>query len=284
MNPAPPRKPGWLKVRIPHTDGFARVNRVVSSHGLHTVCREARCPNISECFDSGTATFLVLGDVCTRNCLYCNVRHGTPAEIDGSEPERVAEAVAELGLDYVVITSVTRDDLPDGGADIFAGCIRSIRRTSPDCRVEALVPDFGGNGEALDRVLDAGPCLLNHNMEVVKPLFPALRPQGNYDASLEVLRHASAAGVWSKSGLMIGFGERREDIIALAADLRETGCRSLTIGQYLQPSRGHLPVRKYYTPSEFLELEQIARDMGFSRIESGPLVRSSYRAARSGCT
>jgi lipoic acid synthetase len=275
-----PRKPDWLKVNIPHSRGFARVNRIVSSHGLHTVCKEARCPNISECFDSGTATFLILGDVCPRNCLYCSVRHGTPAGVDEAEPERVAQAAAELGLDYVVITSVTRDDLPDGGACLFAGCIRSIRRTSPGCRIEVLIPDFGGNFDALDRVLDAGPDLLNHNMEVVRPLFPALRPRGNYEVSLAILRHAAATGVWSKSGFMVGFGEERKDIVALMADLKEAGCRGLTIGQYQQPTKEHWPVRRYYTPPEFEELRRIALEMGFSRIEAGPLVRSSYRAGK----
>lgn len=275
------RKPEWLKVKLPNTKEFKRVKRILSSCNLHSVCQEALCPNITECFHSGTATFLILGDICTRNCRYCNVRSGLPGPVDDNEPERLARAVQELGLTYIVVTSVTRDDLHDGGAKIFARAIKLLRVESPDCAIEVLIPDFNGNGESLNLVMEARPDVINHNMEVVKSLFPDLRPQGNYDISLDLLRriHSRKSDITSKSGFMIGLGESREDIEELLNDLASVGCDRVTIGQYQQPTRNHWPVNKYYHPDEFAELQQIAYDMGFQSVEAGPLVRSSYHAA-----
>ncbi len=273
------RKPDWLKVRIPNTPEFHRVKGIVEEHGLHTVCREARCPNMTECFHSGTATFLILGDICTRNCRYCHVRHGIPEAPDEHEPERLARAAKELGLHYVVITSVTRDDLPDGGAEIFFRAVEQLRCAIPECRVEVLIPDLQGNWKALDRIATAQPDVINHNIEVARPLFPDLRPQGDYARSLELLRRIHEKGIETKSGLMIGFGESREGVVEVLRDLRRAHCVRLTIGQYQQPSFSQVPVVKYYTPAEFHGLREIALAMGFGAVESGPLVRSSYRAS-----
>jgi lipoic acid synthetase len=276
------RKPDWLKVRLPNTPEFNRVRAVLADLQLHSVCQEARCPNIAECFHSGTATFLILGDICTRNCGYCNVRRGTPAPLDEEEPERIAAAVKTLGLSYAVITSVTRDDLPDGGAKIFASCIKNLRRDVPGCKVEVLIPDLQGNWNALDVIMEVQPDVINHNMEVVKPLFPSLRPRGNYQISLELLKRIreSQGKIVSKSGFMIGFGEGWNDILDLLRDLVVVGCERLTMGQYQQPKRELWPVKKYYHPDEFETLKRIASQMGFKHVESGPLVRSSYHAAR----
>lgn len=280
------RKPPWLKVPLPRGPAFASVSRTLDDLGLHTVCREARCPNRGECFTAGTATFLILGDTCTRNCRYCNVRRGTPILPDPAEPERVAEAARRLRLRYVVITSVTRDDLPDGGASVFAACISFLRREIPGCRIEILVPDFRGDRDALEQVLEARPDVINHNIEVAPRLFPALRPQGSYRTSLELLRRVSErnestdGGPAAKSGLMVGLGETREEISRVLEDLIETGCRHLTVGQYQQPTREHWPVARWWTPEEFGSVEAEARRMGFRHIAAGPLVRSSYRAAR----
>ncbi|MFB3924830.1 MAG: lipoyl synthase [Syntrophales bacterium] len=276
------RKPDWLKVRIPSSAEFKRVKGAVERHGLHTVCREARCPNIAECFHSGTATFLILGDTCTRNCLYCNIKHGTPARVDESEPERLARAAAELGLHYVVITSVARDDLPDGGAGIFARAIECLRREVPGCGVEVLIPDLRGDWKALEHIIRARPDVINHNMEVVKPLFKFLRPEGDFGISLDLLRHVHDRGIVSKSGFMIGFGESREDILELIGALAQVNCQRLTIGQYQQPTAGNPHVSRYYSPADFDDFKEIARRMGFASVESGPLVRSSYRAAGAG--
>lgn len=275
------KKPEWLKVRLPGTPEYNRVRAVLTDFGLHSVCQEARCPNIAECFHSGTATFLILGDICTRNCGYCNVRRGTPAPLDDEEPERIAAAVKTLGLQYAVITSVTRDDLPDGGADMFARCIHNIRREMPACRVEVLIPDLKGNREALKVILEARPDVINHNMEVVKPLFPALRPRGNYMISLKLIESIRTSGMssLSKSGFMIGLGESWNEILELIRDLADTGCEMLTIGQYQQPRQDLWPVKKYYHPNEFEALKESASEMGFRQVEAGPLVRSSYHAA-----
>ncbi len=277
----PMRKPDWLKVRLPNTAGFKRVKQVLAAYNLHSVCQEARCPNITECFHSGTATFLILGDICTRNCRYCNIRSGIPRGIDEEEPERLAGAVRELDLQYIVITSVTRDDLSDGGAGIFARCVNLLHCENPNCKVEVLISDLRGKREALDLIIDAQPDVINHNMEVVRPLFTKIRPQGDYDISLEILRriHEHEGNIASKSGFMIGLGEKWEDILKLINDLADVNCERLTIGQYQQPTRNHWPVRKYYHPDEFAELKQIAYQMGFTSVESGPLVRSSYHAA-----
>ncbi len=276
------RKPSWLKVRLPDTEMAAGVSRLMAACRLHTVCREARCPNMAECFKAGTAAFLILGDCCTRNCRYCNVRHGSPEPVDEQEVERMAEAVGRLGLSHAVITSVTRDDLPDGGAEVFVRCIRRIRDRFPACRVEVLVPDFNGSFPALQSVIAAKPAVFNHNIEVCRSLFPMVRPQGRYERSLEILRraHDLDPAMIIKTGFMIGLGEIGDEITALLTDLRGTGCRRLTIGQYLQPSRSHWPVHKYYHPDEFDELRHKALAMGFASVLAGPLVRSSYHAAK----
>jgi lipoyl synthase len=277
----PLRKPVWLKVRLPGTAEARQVKSVISHYQLHSICREARCPNIAECFQDGTATFLILGNICTRNCLYCNVLHETPRPVDYSEAERLVAAVKELALRYIVITSVTRDDLGDGGASLFADCVERLHSHVKDCRVEVLVPDFLGDKTALERVIASGPDVFNHNLEVVYSLFKSLRPQGDYRRSLEVLRRAKdCGGMIIKSGFMIGFGESGRDIENLLSDVLETGCDHVTIGQYLQPTRRHYPVVKYYHPDEFASLKETAKNMGFRYIEAGPLVRSSYHAAR----
>lgn len=276
------RKPDWLKVRLPNSPEFNRVRAVLNGLNLHSVCQEARCPNIAECFHSGTATFLILGDICTRNCRYCNVRHGVPAALDEEEPDRVLAAVKTLGLRYVVITSVTRDDLDDGGSRIFARTIEGLRREIPACTIEVLIPDLQGNWDALEALMDVRPDVINHNIEAAKPLFPELRPQGSYRVSLDLLRRIRAQHneIKSKSGFMIGLGEGWNDILDLLKDLASVHCDRLTIGQYQQPQRDLWPVKKYYHPDEFATLKQIALEMGFRYVESGPLVRSSYHAAR----
>lgn len=274
------RKPEWLKVRLPNTPDFNRVRGILSRHGLHSICQEARCPNMSECFQDGTAAFLILGSICTRNCRYCNVAHGVPAPVDAEETGRLVFAVESLYLKYVVITSVTRDDLPDGGAGAFARAIGALRESRPEIRIEALIPDFQGRSAALAEVIAAGPDVVNHNIEVVPSLYPQLRPQGSYETSLGILSRVGwVAGVISKSGFMIGCGERDEDIHGLLEDLAAAGCQNVTIGQYLQPTPDHWPVRKYYHHDEFAALGQAARAMGFRHVEAGPLVRSSYHAA-----
>lgn len=269
-------------MKLPHSKEFKRVKRVLTSYNLHSVCQEARCPNITECFHSGTATFLILGDICTRNCHYCNVTSGTPRAIDEEEPNHLADAVKKLGLQYIVITSVTRDDLHDGGAGIFARCVELLHEHIPDCRVEVLIPDLQGNGDALEIIIEAGPDVINHNMETVKTLFEKIRPQGDYNVSLELLRRIKdrKKAVVTKSGFMIGLGEEWNDILALIQDLADVRCDRLTIGQYQQPTRNHWPVNKYYHPDEFDNLKRIAKQMGFQSVEAGPLVRSSYHAAR----
>jgi lipoic acid synthetase len=275
------RKPPWLKVHLPHTAECRKIKSTLSGLQLHTVCQEAACPNMAECFASGTATFLILGNICTRNCLYCNIEHGKPKPIAENEVDHLLAAVQSMGLKYIVITSVTRDDLPDGGAQIFADCTSTLREVLPDCKIEVLIPDFQGCWSALEKVMASHPDVINHNMEVVEPLFPQLRLQGNYDLSLELLsRIASSPQVVSKSGFMIGFGESNDDILRLMDDLAEVSCARLTIGQYQQPTLKHWPVAKYYHPDEFAEFKQIAYQKGFQYVEAGPLVRSSYHAAK----
>jgi lipoic acid synthetase len=276
------RKPEWLKVQLPKTKEFKRVKTIIGKLNLHSVCQEARCPNMTECFHRGTATFLILGDVCTRTCRYCNVRTGKPGGVDEEEPERLVEAVKKIGLSYVVITSVTRDDLPDGGAGIFARCITLLKQQIPDGGIEVLIPDFGGNRHSLDLIIEAGPDVINHNMEVAKRLFYEARPQGNYDVSLEMIRHINESGtnITTKSGFMVGLGESTEDVTALLSDLVSVSCARVTIGQYQQPTREHWPVHKYYHPDEFAAFRKEALRMGLRSVESGPLVRSSYHAAQ----
>ena len=273
------RKPVWLKVKLPSDPNFFRVAEVLKAHRLHTICGSARCPNIGECWSNRTATFLILGDTCTRACSFCAVAKGAPSAPDESEPGRVAGVVHSLGLKYAVITSVTRDDLADGGASIFSRTIRAVREGSPRTKIEVLVPDFDGNVEALDVVLEAGPDILNHNLETTESLYAGIRrPAGNYRRSLEVLAASKRRKALTKSGLMIGLGERQEDILQTLSDLRRAGCDLLTIGQYLRPSPVNAPVEKYYSPGEFDELRDIALDFGFAGVVAGPLVRSSFHA------
>jgi lipoic acid synthetase len=272
------RKPSWLKVRPPYADMCGKIRSTVAGLQLHTVCQEAACPNMAECFQNGTATFLILGNICTRHCLYCNVAHGVPARLDPLEIDRLVNAVRLLNLRYVVVTSVTRDDLPDGGAQVFADCIAALRRDIPGCRLEVLIPDFSGNFQALEKVMDAAPDVINHNMEVVEPFFPKLRPGGHYRTSLNLLYRVAQKPLVSKSGFMVGFGESQADILRLIDDLASVSCARLTIGQYQQPSLRHWPVAKYYTPEEFARFKEIAYAKGFQHVEAGPLVRSSYRA------
>jgi lipoic acid synthetase len=274
------RKPSWLKVRPPYSNECRSIRSTLAGLQLHTVCQEAACPNISECFASGTATFLIMGNICTRDCLYCNVEHGQPAAVDENEVNHLIDAVKKMKLEYVVITSVTRDDLPDGGASVFSDCVGRLKEAVPQCKIEVLIPDFQGNSTALEKVIAAKPNVINHNMEVVKPMFMRLRPQGNYDVSLNLLKKISSSSVISKSGFMIGFGESREDILRLIDDLAEVTCARLTIGQYQQPTLKHWPVAKYYHPDEFAEFKEIAYQKGFQYVESGPLVRSSYHASK----
>ena len=276
-------KPEWLKVRFPAGERYQRIGGLLRRHRLHTVCEEARCPNIGECFNAGTATFMILGDVCTRACGFCAVRSGRPERApDSDEPIRVAEAVRTLGLDYAVITSVNRDDQPDGGAAIFAGCIQAIRRAAPNCRVEVLIPDFMGNAQALETVVRARPYVLNHNIETVPRLYPRVRQKARYERSLELLRLSKELepSLLTKSGIMVGLGETPQEIVAVMADLHNAGVDLLTIGQYLRPTAKHLPVERYWRPEEFDAFIDKGRELGFRHVEAGPLVRSSYHAQR----
>ncbi len=281
---APPdgRKPPWLKVRAPGGPNYLRLKRLMREWNLHSVCEEARCPNIGECWEDATATFMILGDVCTRNCGYCAVAHGRPVWEDREEPERIGRAVAALALDYVVITSVNRDDLADGGAAHWAATIRAVRRHAPGCRVEALIPDFQGQAEALATVVEARPAVLNHNTETVPRLYRVARHGGRYERTLELFRRARAMapGLVTKSGIILGLGETREELVETMTDLRRVDVQILTLGQYLRPSPAHLPVAKYYRPDEFEELAAVGRRLGFAHVEAGPLVRSSYHAKR----
>ena len=278
----PPRqpKPEWLKVRAPGSENYHRLKGLMRSLGLHTVCEEANCPNIGECWHHGTATFMILGDTCTRSCGYCNVTHGAPKAPDPDEPVKVGTAIATLALDYVVITSVDRDDLADCGASHFARTIAETRSRIPSCRLEVLIPDFKGDESALRIVLDARPDVLNHNIETVPRLYRTARPGGRYDRALQVLdrSRAYAPSIPTKSGLMVGLGEEWDEVVATLRDLASAGCQIVTIGQYLRPSLANLPMARYYTPHEFAELKRLALAMGFGHCESGPLVRSSYHA------
>ncbi len=273
-------KPSWLKVKAPGSDNYLRLKQLMRGLQLHTVCEEARCPNIGECWHHGTATFMILGDVCTRACGYCAVAHGRPATLDLDEPARVGNAVDVLGLQYVVITSVDRDDLPDGGASIFAATIRETRQRRPDCRIEVLIPDFQGDEAALQVVLDAGPDVLNHNTETVPRLYRKARSGGRYPRTLELLRRSKAYAphIPTKTGIMMGLGETKDEVVEVLRDLRGVGVDILTMGQYLRPTDSHLEMVRYYHPDEFAELKQIALALGFGHVESGPLVRSSYHA------
>ena len=273
-------KPPWLKVRAPGSDNYLRLKGLMKELRLHTVCEEARCPNIGECWHHGTATFMILGDVCTRACAYCAVAHGRPHELDRAEPARVAHAIGEMALRHAVITSVDRDDLPDGGAGMFAETIRQTRLRLASCRIEVLIPDFQGVETSLATVLNARPDVLNHNIETVPRLYRMARSGGRYPRSLELLDRARRyrPTIPTKTGLMVGLGETMDELVSVFGDLRDVGVSILTIGQYLRPTPAHAPMTRYYDPDEFVTLKTLALDRGFAHVESGPLVRSSYHA------
>ena len=280
-NSAQRRHPSWIKARIPGGGNYVELKKLMRDLQLHTVCEEARCPNIGECWNSRTATFMILGDVCTRRCMFCAVKKGKPGGIvDTDEPRRLGEAVAHLKLNHVVITSVNRDDLPDGGAGVFADCITEARKQRPSCTIEVLIPDLEGNWDALKVIVQAGPEVLNHNTETVQRLYRRARPYANYQQTLSLLKKGKKLNpdMLTKSGLMVGLGETVIELLETMQDIRNTGCDILTIGQYLSPSPRHLPIQRYYTPDEFDELKETGLEMGFRHVESGPLVRSSYHA------
>jgi len=277
---APLRKPAWLRVQAPGGPNYLALKHLMRDLQLHTVCEEAHCPNIGECWEHRAATFMILGDVCTRNCAYCAVAHGTPRPLDPGEPGRLAEAVARMGLKHVVITSVDRDDLPHGGAEIFAACVAEIRRRLPETSVEVLIPDFKGSEAALRIAVAARPDILNHNLETIERLYRLARPGGRYPRALELLRRAKELdpGLLTKSGIICGLGEEWDELLVAMQDLRAQRVDILTLGQYLRPSAAHLPITRYYTPDEFGELKRLGVAMGFRHVEAGPLVRSSYHA------
>jgi lipoyl synthase len=273
------RRPDWLKVRVPLGERFSQLKTLMEGQRLNTVCEEARCPNVAECWNAGTATFMILGEICTRSCGFCAVKTGRPEGLDLEEPFRVAEAIRLMGIRHAVITSVNRDELPDGGAAIFAETIRQARLVNPSISVEVLIPDFQGVRWALDIVIAARPDILNHNTETVPRLYRRVRPQAKYERSLEVIRWGKDSGMVTKSGLMLGLGETEDEVLRVMEDLRTAGCDILTLGQYLQPTKDHLPVERYVHPDEFRRLKGKGLRMGFRHVESGPLVRSSYHAA-----
>ena len=277
---ARPRLPGWLKVPMPGGDNYRDLKQLMRGSELHTVCEEAHCPNIGDCWERRSATFMILGDICTRRCHYCAVTTGRPLGVDIKEPDRLARAVKRMGLKYCVITSVNRDDLADGGAFIFAMCIKRIREEVPGCQVEVLIPDFDGSELGLRRVLEARPEVLNHNIESAKRIFSRVRPRGNYQRSLDLLARAKEIdpSIPTKSGIIVGMGEEWDEVVDTMKDLRSVDCALLTIGQYLRPSLKHIPIAKFYKPSEFEELRIIGESLGFKHVASGPLVRSSYHA------
>ncbi len=283
LSPAEPssgRRPEWLKVRAPGGDEYTRIKSMMRSKALHTVCEEARCPNISECWSAGTATFMINGDTCTRSCGFCAVKTGKPLPLDWDEPRRVADAVQAMRLKHAVITSVNRDELKDGGSEIWAETIRAVRQASPETTVEVLIPDFKGNLENLRRVCDAKPDILNHNTETVPRLYKRVRPQGRYHWTLDTLREAKALGMRTKTGIMLGLGETADEVMDVLKDLRSVDVDVVTLGQYLQPTKNHLPVDRFVHPNEFKRYEVEGLAMGFAVVESGPLVRSSYHAER----
>ena len=274
------RKPPWLKVRLPGGGDSPKLHKLFTSLKLHTVCEEAHCPNQAECWAHGTATFMILGDICTRSCGFCAVKTGRPLDLDWDEPRRVAEAVAAINLQYVVITSVNRDEVEHGGAPIFAETVRQIREMSPGIQIELLIPDLKGNWDALKTIIESGPDILNHNLETVPRLYPWMRPQAKFERSLELLRRSKLFddSMPTKSGVMVGAGEDWDELLEAMQQIADTGCDILTIGQYLRPSQRHHPVYRYYRPDEFEKLRDLGHEMGFGHVESGPLVRSSYHA------
>jgi lipoic acid synthetase len=278
--PSAPIRPAWIKARAPQGPRYEVLRDIMRELSLHTVCEEARCPNLGECWNAGTATFMILGDVCTRACGFCAVKTGLPRQPpDPQEPARVAAAVARMGLAHAVVTSVNRDDQPDGGAGVFADVIAEIRRRAPGCTVEVLIPDFKGDGQALSVVIAARPDILNHNTETVPRLYRTVRPGARFERSIELLRRSKQAGLLTKSGVMLGLGETRPELVECLRAIRDAGTDVLTVGQYLRPSPQHLPLLRYYSPEEFAEVGELARGLGFAHVESGPLVRSSYHAA-----
>ncbi|MFQ6082013.1 MAG: lipoyl synthase [Candidatus Aminicenantia bacterium] len=273
------RKPAWFKVKIPVNKNFFLVNKTIKDNKLTTVCQEAKCPNVSQCWSNKTATFMILGNICTRDCKFCAVKKGKPNNLNPEEPVSVAQAVNLLEIKHVIITSVTRDDLPDGGASVFSRTIRAIRRNNPQVKIEVLIPDFNGISESLKKILETNPDILNHNLETVFSLYPKInRPPYFYQRSLEILKESRKRGMMTKSGIMVGLGESKEEIVETLKDLKKVGCNIVTIGQYLQPTKAHLPVERYYHPWEFEDLREIGMRMDFDWVESGPLVRSSYQA------
>ena len=276
------RHPDWLKVKIGSGQNFVKMKSLLRNTKLHTICEEAKCPNIAECFGCGTSVFLILGDTCTRNCKYCNVKHGIPQALNSAEPKDVAESVKQLDLRYVVITSVTRDDLCDGGASVFYNAVMETKKLNKNCKVEVLIPDFKGDISSLKQVIDSEPDVINHNIEVAEEMFPEIRPEGDYKTSLELLKNIKKINknMKTKSGFMVGIGETKKQIIKTIRDLKNADVDFLTIGQYLQPTRNHAEIKMYYTPEEFEEFKEIAIEMGFKHVESGPLVRSSYHAEK----
>jgi lipoic acid synthetase len=278
ITPEDSRKPPWLKIRLKHTENFHSIKKLMNKNDLHTVCEEAQCPNMNECWNRGTATFMILGDICTRSCGFCAVKTGRPEMLDTEEPQRVVDAAIKMDLQHVVVTSVNRDERKDGGAPVFADTIRGLHEAMPHCTVEVLIPDFKGDWNALKTVMDAGPDILNHNMETVPRIYRKVRPQAKYPRSLELLRRAKEYGMRTKSGIMVGIGEETGEVVELMRDLRSANVDIMTIGQYLQPTKSHLPVDRYVHPDEFNYYNRIGLEMGFKVVESGPMVRSSYHA------
>ena len=272
------RKPSWLRIRLPGGEGYRKVKQIVESHGLHTICSSGNCPNLGECWGAGTATFMILGEICTRSCRFCATRTGKPLPVDEQEPQRVAESVKLMNLKHCVITSVDRDDLEDGGASIWAEAIKAVRKENPETTIEVLIPDFQGRKEHLDLVLKQKPDIVAHNLETVRRLTPMVRSAANYDRSLQVISWIAESGFTAKSGIMVGLGEKDEEIMETMDDLLEAGCRVMTIGQYLQPSLKHLPVEEYIHPDIFAKYREVGLKEGFRVVESNPLVRSSYHA------
>lgn len=275
-----PKRPDWLRVRLPHGENYKNVRQIIDEHKLHTVCESARCPNMGECWGEGTATFMILGNVCTRSCNFCAVATGRPTELDTAEPERVANAVRLMNIKHCVITSVNRDELHDGGASIWAATVRAIKQMNPEVTMETLIPDFKAKWDALELVLAERPNVVSHNMETVKRLYRRVRPQAKYERSLEQIQRTKAAGLRTKSGIMLGLGETEAELREAMEDLVQHGCDVLTLGQYLQPTRMHLPVHAFITPDEFAHYKEMGLALGFKYVESGPLVRSSYHSER----
>ena len=273
-------KPKWLRVKLPTGEEYKKVRNIVSEHKLHTICESGHCPNMGECWGEGTATFMILGNVCTRSCGFCNVNTGKPEEVDVFEPAKVAKSVSLMGVKHAVITSVDRDDLKDGGSEVWAQTVRAIRQQSPGTTMETLIPDFGGKWENLQQIIDVAPEVVSHNLETVRRLTKSVRIQAKYDRSIELLRRLGKAGLRTKSGIMLGLGETKQEVIEAMDDLRSVGVHILTLGQYLQPTSKHLPVAEFIHPDTFKELEQIGLEKGFMYVESGPLVRSSYHAEK----